>query len=278
MDLLGYAFFQRALLAAILAGAACAVTGVWILTLRISLVGVCISHAAFAGALFAVLAGLPVVPVSMASSLAAAGVMGPLSDRGRFSPDTAIGLVFSSTLGLAFLFLGLLPGARTEALDLLWGGLLTVGTGDIALLAFSAALVAGACLVFFRPIQAVLFNRELARSAGLRATWFYYLVIFLAGVVVTACLKSVGGLLVFGLMINPAAAAYQLTYRLGRMYLYAALIGVFSGVSGLLAAAFFDLPSGAAVVLFSCLVFLLALIFSPKSARFRPRPGNARGF
>ena len=99
-------------------------------------------------------------------SLVAAGALGPLADRGDFAPDTAIGIVFSSALGVSFLLLSIIPGPKTEALSLLWGSVLTVTAGSLYLL---AAVAIGAMLIiglFFKEIQTVIFNQRTCQIAG----------------------------------------------------------------------------------------------------------------
>ena len=132
-----------------------------------------------------------------------------LTDHGDFAPDTAIGIVFSSALGVSFLLLSIIPGPKTEALSLLWGSVLTVTSGSLYLL---AAVAVGAILLiglFFKEIQTVIFNRELAKSLGLPATYVFYGILILSGLTTTASLNAIGGLLVFSLIVNPAAAAYD---------------------------------------------------------------------
>ncbi len=264
MELLGYAFFQRALFACLLAGIACGTIGVWIVIMKISFIGVAVSHAAFAGALLALLTGQPVVPVSFLFSLLACAVLGPVSDRGRLHPETSIGILFSSTLGLAFLFMGMLPEGRSQGLNLLWGSVLTVSTGDVALLAVTCVLVVLCALLFYKEMQSVIFNRELAKASGIAASLFFYLLLFLTGATVSTTLKSVGGLLVFAFIVNPAASAYQLTFSLKKMYFLSVLFAVLSGWLGLLAASLFSVPAGACIVLASSLIFVLSAVFSPK--------------
>jgi len=80
----------------------------------------------------------------------------------------------------------------------------------------------------------------------------------------TTSLRSIGGLLIFSLILNPAAAAYQLTYSMKRMFLLSAAFGVLSGWIGLLFSYLFNIPSGATIVITSSLIFMIAAIFSPK--------------
>jgi len=264
MNILHYHFMQNAILAALLGGVACSTIGVFVVTMGISFIGTCISHAAFAGALLGILLGFNPLMSAFVSSLLAAAVIGPLADRGEFNPDTAIGIVFSLMLGLAFLFMGLMKGPKTQALGLLWGSILTVTNVDLILLASVCGVVVTLVILFYKEIQAVIFHREMALAVGIPAHAIFYALLFLVGATITASLKAIGGLLIFSLIINPAAAAYQITYSLKRMFLLSALFGVLFGWTGLLASYLFDLPSGAVIITISSLIFALTAFLSPK--------------
>ena len=264
LSILHYHFMQMAILAGVLGGVTCAVVGVFVVTMHLSFIGVCIAHAAFAGALLGLWLGFNPLLGALLFSLAAAAIIGPMADRGDLNPDTSIGIVFSFMLGLAFLFMGLMHGARTEVLNLLWGSILTVNQQDMIFLAATTAVIVGLVAAFYKEIQAVICHREVALAVGIPATIIFYGLLFSTGVTVTASLQSIGGLLIFSLILNPAAAAYQLTYSLKRMMFIAVGFGVLSCWVGLAASYFFDLPSGAAIVITSTIIFGLATAFSPK--------------
>jgi manganese/iron transport system permease protein len=264
LSIFQYHFMQNAILAGLLGGITCSVVGVFVVTMHLSFIGVCIAHAAFAGALLGVWLGFNPLIGALLFSLAAAAIIGPVADRGELNPDTSIGIIFSLMLGLAFLFMGLMHGARTEALSLFWGSILTVGQQDIIFLAATAGAIVGLVAIFYKEIQAVICHREVALAVGIPATVIFYGLLFSTGVTVTASLQSIGGLLIYTLILNPAAAAYQLTYSLKKMLLIAIAFGVVSCWAGLVASYFFDIPSGAAIVITSAIMFGLATAFSPK--------------
>ena len=264
LEIFGYQFMQNAILSAFLGGIACAIIGVFVVLMHMPFIGVAMSHAAFAGALLGMWLGFDPLLGAFALSLAAAAIIGPLADRGELSPETSLGVIFSLMLGIAFLFMGLMPGTKSGALELLWGSILTNTRGDIILLAVVAGVVVGLIVIFYKEIQATVFNRGIALSVGLPATVVLYGILFLTGATVTASLRSIGGLLIFSLILNPAAAAYQLTYNMKKMFLLAACFGVISGWLGLLFSYLFDIPSGATIVVTSSIIFMIAAIFSPK--------------
>ena len=263
-SVLQYQFMQNAILAGLCGGVTCSIVGVFVVTMHLSFIGVCIAHAAFAGALFGVWLGFNPLIGALLFSLTSAGIIGPMTDRGELNPDTSIGIVFSLMLGLAFLFLGLMPGSRTEALNLFWGSILTVSHQDLVFLGAVTVRMIGLVAIFYKEIQAVICHRQVALAVGIPATLIFYGLLFATGVTVTASLRSIGGLLIYSLILNPAAAAYQLTYSLKRMLLIASAFGIISCWIGLAASYFLDIPSGASIVITSCIIFGLATAFSPK--------------
>jgi manganese/iron transport system permease protein len=264
LSIFGYQFMQNAILSAFLGGIASGIIGVFVVLMHMPFIGVAMSHAAFAGALFGLLLGFNPLVGAFGASLIAAAIIGPLADRGELSPDTSVGVIFSLMLGLSFLFMGLLPGTKSAALELLWGSILTNTRTDVILLGVVASVVVGLVIAFYKEFQATVFHRDMALAVGIPATLIFYGILFLTGATITVSLRSIGGLLIFSLILNPAAAAYQLTYNMKRMFFLSAGFGVLSGLIGLLMSYLFNIPSGATIVITSSAIFGIATMLSPK--------------
>ncbi len=259
-----YEFLQRAFLMAVLSGSICGAMGVFVVLWRMSLVGMCISHAAFAGALIGLWLGFPPMGGGLAASLGAASLVGPLADRPGFTLDTAMGVIFSVVMSLAMLALGLLPGAKTEGLSLIWGNLLTVTSFDIKTMVCTGAALFLFVYLFFKEIQAILGQKKAAVAAGIPVRAIHYATLVLMGLVVAFTLKAVGGLLIFALIVTPAATALQLTYSLRYMFLLSALLGAGASALGLWFSFYLSLPPGAVIVLVAALFLIVAMLLSPK--------------
>uniref|UniRef100_A0A7C4GFP4 Metal ABC transporter permease n=1 Tax=candidate division WOR-3 bacterium TaxID=2052148 RepID=A0A7C4GFP4_UNCW3 len=264
-----WGLFWRPVVAAVVGGAACGVVGVWIVMLNLPFVGVAMSHAAFAGAIAGLLGGVNPLVTSLAFCVAAALAIGPLADRADVEPGVSLGIVFSLMLGLAFLGIGLLPGPRTEALGFIWGSILLVTTSDLIVLGASTLAVLGFMALFRKEIATMLFSREVARAVGIHERPLFLAMLALCGLTVTANLNTIGGLLIFSLVVNPPSAAYQLAWRLKTMYLLSAVFAVASCLAGLAASWLFDVPAGAVIIVASTVIFGVSLLLSPK--RRRPR-------
>jgi manganese/iron transport system permease protein len=261
---LAYPAIRRAVAACLLCGAGCSLLSVFVVLMKMPLIGVSMSHAAFAGAVLGMLLGADPFLCGFLLCLLTAGVLGPLSDRTDLAIENVLGILFSFLMGLAFLGMGVLSRTKAGALDLMWGNLLTLSGRDIAVLAVVTSLVALFAAAFFKEIRAVLLNRRLAGASGVPERAVYYALLFLTGAVVSSNLTTVGGLLIFALLVQPGATALQLTYDLKRFFLISAASGIGACASGLAVSYAFDLPSGASVVLASTAVFAASYVFSPK--------------
>lgn len=264
IEAMGYPPIHRAALACILCGLSCSVVSVFIVLMKMPLMGVAMSHAAFAGAVLGMLLGVNPFFSGFFLCLVAAGVIGPLSDRADMAPENVLGIIFSFLMGLAFLGMGILTKTKAGVMNLMWGSLLTLAGADILILTAVSLVLVVFVVMFFKEIRSVIFNRRLAGASGVPDRFIYYALLFLAGAVVSSNLATVGGLLIFALLVQPGATALQLTYNLKSFFLISAASGVGACVSGLVVSYIFDLPSGASVVLMATAIFAVSYIFSPK--------------
>lgn len=255
---------QRAIIASFLCGISCSFLSVFVVLMKMPLIGVSMSHAAFAGAVLGIIWGLNPFLSGLLMCIIVAGTLGPLSDRTDLAPENMLGIIFSFLMGIAFLGMGIISKTRATALNLLWGNLLTLSKIDIIILSWTTLCVFLFVVLFFKEIKLIIFNRRLAYLSGIPEKTIYYTLLFLTGMVVSSNLSTVGGLLIFALLVQPGAVALQLTYNLKLFFLIAAISGVVSCLLGLILSYVFDIPSGASIVLVSTSIFALAYMFSPK--------------
>lgn len=267
IEVFAYPSVQRAAIACVLCGASCSLLSVFVVLMKMPLIGVSMSHAAFAGAVLGMLFDVNPFLSGFALCLIAAGVLGPLSDRTDMAPENMLGILFSFLMGIAFLGMGVLTRTKAGALNLMWGSLLSLSDMDIWILMVITILLVVFIILFFKEIRAVLFNRWLAAASGVPERLIYYALLFLTGAVISSNLATVGGLLIFALLVQPGATALQLTYNLKHFFIISAASGIGACVLGLISSYLFDLPSGASVVLTATLIFFAAYLFSPKRGR-----------
>jgi manganese/iron transport system permease protein len=202
----------------------------------------------------------------------AALILGLANPRRAHLDDNAVlSFLFSATMGLAFLGIGLygvLGKSDNDIRSLLWGSLNFCRWRDVRWMLATAVVLSGYIAVFFKELRAILFSRFEADAAGIRATaiWTGFLILTAATLMVN--FQTVGGLMIYSLISNPAASAFQCVRGFKRVLWLSALFGAASGLGGFLIAAATDLPSGAVIVLTSSTLMALAVALG-RSSRHR---------
>ncbi len=269
IELLGYHFMQRALLAGTLIGIVCAIIGTYVVLKGLSFIGAGISHASFGGVALGFFLKVNPVLTAVVFCLGTAWGIGLVARKGGVKEDTAVGVFFASTMALGILIIGLMQGYNVDLFGYLFGSILAVSTEDVWITVGLSVLVLFLVLVFFKELLFVSFDAEMAAVTGVPAAKIYFLLITLMAITVVLSIKVVGIVLVSALLVTPAAAAYQLTERFHRMMLYSVLIGIVSTVGGLLLSYVLNTASGATIVLLSTLFFFAAALLSPRRWRRR---------
>lgn len=260
-------FWLPRILAGALAGGVSGLMGVYIVGMRIPFLAVCVAHAALAGAVFAGLAGLTgaigIVPALLAAVAAALALGWLESSDAQLDSNVLIGVLFSLSMGLAFLGIGLygILGRPDYAVrNLLWGSLTYCGWPEVSRMAVAGALLGGGVLLFRKELRAILFSRLHATAAGVPVglVWTGFLV--LSSAALTVNFQSVGGLMIYSLITNPALAAMQLTRGHDRLIVMSIALGATSSIVGFFISAWTDLPTGATIVIVSSLIVGIAIL------------------
>lgn len=266
--MLDLAFWAPVMAGGLVAGGSSGLLSVYIVGMRIPFLGVCVAHAALAGAVFGALVGLAgswlLLPALAAATLTALAL--GLADPRKVNMDANVvmGLLFSVTMGLAFVgfgLFGILGRSDNDVRSLLWGSLTFCRWSEVVLM-LAAALAMGLFVLFFgKEMRAILFSRTDAQAAGIRATGVWTGFLILTAILMTVNFQTVGGLMIYSLITNPAAAAFQLARGGRRVIRLSVFLGGVSGLGGFLLSAVTDLPSGAMIVLFSSALVALAATF-----------------
>lgn len=267
LELLSYDFMQRSLLAAALVGALCSVIGVFVVLRGLAFVGAGTAHAAFAGVALAYLVGLPPLPLAILFGLATVWVTGIMEEQGRMKLDVSIGILYTATMALAILFIGLMKTYNAEVYGYLFGSVLSVTSEELRIILILSFLVLGIIVLFSKELYFIAFDQEMAEASGVPARRIYYLLLTLIALTMVVSLKTVGAILVFAMVLIPASTAYQLTHSLSHMTVYALVIGTTSAVGGVLLSYVWDVPTGPAIVLLATGIFFMSVLLSPKRLR-----------
>jgi zinc/manganese transport system permease protein len=258
MGILDYDFMRTAFLASGVVAVMAGIVGVFMVGRSQTFAGHALSHVGFAGATGAALLGVAPIWGMIAFTMVAGIGMGALGERlsGR---DVAIGVVLSVSLGFGLLFLHFYTQFATQATALLFGNVLAVRPETVVLLAILAAISLVALAFVGRPLLFATLQPELAEARGVpvRAVGIAFMAI--VALAVSASVQIVGVLLVFALMVGPAAAAERLTTTLRATLALAALLALVEAWAGITVAFYTDWPTSFCISALSALVYFAAL-------------------
>jgi zinc/manganese transport system permease protein len=203
--------------------------------------GHALSHVGFAGATGAVLLGLPPLAGLTGFTLAAGIGIGFLGDR-LSSRDVAIGMVLSLSLGFGLLFLHFYTAFATQATAVLFGNVLAVGRDTLWTLAGLGAVCLAGLAAISRPLVFASLQPEIAEAKGVSLRLIGVLFLAIVAIAVAESSQIVGVLLVFTLMVGPAAAAQRITGRLWSGIALSVLLALIDAWGGLTLAFYTDWP------------------------------------
>ncbi len=254
-----YEFFLTGLAAAVLAGALCGLIGVFITLRGMSYIGHGLSHAIFGGFAAAPLLGVNVVLGAGVWGLASALAISAVTRRRRIGADAAIGVVTTASFALGVALLTRF-GTKGPAFDAaLFGSIIGVSSGDLALLTAALVLAVVVFTVFYRQFLFSTFDPEVADVSGVRVARMDALLMLVLSFSVLASLTIIGVTLVAATLVIPAVVARMLTDRFGRMLGLSTGIGAAAGAVGMYLSYQVEIPSGTTIVLVNALVFVVVL-------------------
>ena len=271
LEILGYSFMQRAIVASILIGTVTAVIGVYVVLRGLAFIGAGIAHASFGGVALGFLLGVNPVLSAVAFCLATAWGIAWASEHAQIREDTAIGIFFAATMALGILFIGLMGQYNVDLFGYLFGSVLSVTREDLWLSGVFGVGVLAIVALFFKEFLFITFDPEMAQVSGIPARAMYLLLLSIMALTVVVSIKVVGIILVSAMIVVPAASAYQLTEDFRSMMAVAVLIGNASAIGGLLLSYRLNTASGATMVLTATVVFFLSTLLSPRRWAGRSR-------
>jgi len=246
-QLFAYQFMQNAFLAGTTAAVLSGIVGYFVVLRGEAFAGHTLAIVGFPGAAGAILFGLPQLlglAVLCTASGLGIGVLGRGAVRDRHAESAAIGTIQAFMLGLGFLFVSLYKGLLEGVYSILFGTFLGVTREQVLLLLAIAVVALAVVAVICRPLLFISVDEPAAAAAGVpvRALSIGFLVVL--GLAIASTALITGALLVFALLVMPAAAANQLVARPGLAMLVSVGLGLVIVWSGLTISYFTDLPIG----------------------------------
>jgi zinc/manganese transport system permease protein len=261
--LLQYPFIQNAFLAGSLIAVVAAIVGYFLLTRGLTFAGHALSEIGFTGAAGALVLGID--PVWGLFAFTVVGGIGiALLGKQLRERDLTIGIIMTFMLGIGAFFISLYSGYAQRAYSILFGTILGISTTDVFITLFFSISAIVVMAIIFRPLLFSSFDPQVAQARGVPVRLLSIVFLILVAITVSMSVQVVGVLLIFTLLVGPAATAARLTHDPTRAISFAIVLGLFYTWFGIFLAISGTVPVSFYIATISFAVYLPVRLFSGK--------------
>lgn len=258
LDVLQTSFMQHAMIGGSLVAVAAGLLGYFVITRQNAFAAHALAHIGFPGATGAILVGAPVT-LGLAVFCVAGGLLIGLFGRRVADREMATGTILALATALGVLFASLASANASTTTSVLFGNLLAISSDQLVVFAIFTGAVVAALAVVARPLMFASVDPEVAEARGVPVRGLGLAFVVLLALTITMAVQVVGTLLLFALVVTPAAAALRLTARPGLVAALAVALALASVWGGLVLSAMLDLPPSFFIVSLAVLAWVLVL-------------------
>lgn len=256
-------FMQRALLAGLLVATIGGIVGSYVVHRGLAFLGDALAHGILPGIAIAFVAGFDLLLGAAIGAVVMVAGIAFVNRRTYLPSDVAIGLLFVGMLALGVAIVSSSAAFTTDLFGFLFGDIVGVSARDLVLAGATLAVTVVVTVVMWRPFFVLCLDEEKAEVLGLHATAAHRAMLLLVALAIVTSFDAVGTLLVFGMLLAPAATAALLVHRLLPAMAVAVLFGWISVLAGLLASYHLDTAASASIVVAAVVLFFVAVLLRP---------------
>lgn len=231
-----------------------------IVTLNLTTIRFALMHIALLGAAIGMVFGQPALPAAIAAIALGSFALGPISDRTKMDTGLWSALFMTGSIACAFILFHTAGISAMEAFGLFTGSILAMTPLEMWAIVVLGAVIVVTYIVFFREIQLVLYDRQLAAMLGLPAEAIRNGLLVLTGLAVGLAMRIVGALLIDSVILLPALGALIMGRDLKQVLVACSLIGICGTLGGLLLSMAVDIPSGASMTAVAVAILALSML------------------
>lgn len=265
---LSYPFVRYALIVGILISLCSSLFGVTLVLKRFSFIGDGLSHVAFGAMAVASVLNLTnntilVMPVTVIAAV----ILLKSGQNAKLKGDSAIAIYSVSAMALGYMLMSFFSTSANVSGDVcstLFGStsILTLTKGDVWMSVIFSLLVIALFVIFYNRIFAVTFDETFAKATGLKTNLYNTLIAIIIGIIIVLGMRLVGSLLISALVVFPAMAAMRVFNTFKGVTIASACIAVACAVIGMLVSIVILTPTGATIVVFDLLAYIIFSIWS----------------
>lgn len=267
LSMFSYGFIVRALIVGVLVSLCSALLGVSLVLKRYSMIGDGLSHVGFGALALAMVMNVAPLALAVPVVVIAAFLLLRISENSKIKGDAAIALISSSALAIGIMAISLSKGMNSDVYGYMFGSILAMSEADVILSILLSLFVLVLFIIFYPRIFAVTFDETFARATGIKVGFYNMIIALLTAVTIVLGMRMMGALLISALIIFPALTAMRICKHFKSVIILAAIVAVFSFISGLMLSYLFAAPTGASVVIVNLLLFLIFSIIGTVKSR-----------
>ena len=261
IDLIGYRFFQNALIGGVIAAAACAAVGLFLILKKEAMIGDGITHTAFGGIALGLLLGINPLLTALGVSVLAVLAISYMRRKNVAPSDSAIAVMLALGFSFGLILISIAGGFNVELLSYLFGSILAIDEVDLLFVSLLGVFVLLFLSFFRRELLSIVFDEEDSRVLGIPTNSLSLAFDLLVATTIVLSIKVVGTVLVIALLVLPGLSALQLSLSFRKTMLAAVGFSILSTVMGILFSATFDVATSGLIVFVAVLLFLLTLAY-----------------
>ena len=261
LNAMQYEFMQRALIAGLLVSIACGVIGTYVVIKRVFFISGGIAHTAYGGIGLGYFLGINPTLSAVVFTLLAAFGMGMVERKTRQRADTVIGAMWAIGMAIGVIFIDLTPGYKPDLMSYLFGSILAVPQGDLLMMAILNLVIILMVIIFYKELLAISFDEDFATVVNIPVSWMNMALLGMIALTVVMLMRVVGLIMVIALLTLPAAISARFVRQMKSMMVLSSILGMIFTTLGLFFSFFFNLTSGATIILVAGGAYLLSLLW-----------------
>lgn len=260
-SLLGYQFFQYAIIGGVISALATSWIGLFLILRRESMISDGIAHTAFGGIALGLLLGINPLITALIVSIVAVLSISYMRKKELAKSDAAIAVMLALGFSSGLIIISIAGGFNVEIFSYLFGSILTIDQTDlliVAVLGFASVCFFGA---FYKELLSITFDEESAKVTGIPVTSFTFTFNLLVAFTIALSIKVIGVILVVALMVLPGLAALQLRQSFRGTMIVTVCLSILSVLIGILFSAVYNVATSGVIVFTAAGIFLCTAVY-----------------
>lgn len=260
MEILSYAFFQKAIIILTLTSIISGIIGSLIVIKKVSMVSGSISHGAFGGLGIAYYLGLNPILGAVSFSLLGSFIISHIYRKYEGFLDTILTMFWAGGMAVGIIFIYITPGYATDLFSYLFGNVLLSSTNDLLFISIVCLIVIVSIIALYETLVSVLFNEEFAKLKGVKVGLIFTFFLVLISLSVVSLISATGIVLTIAMLTISPAISIRFLKKISQIMVLTVVINLITTLAGLFLAYFINFPIAPTIIMLQIVVYSLSLV------------------